>query len=227
MKQNLKIMLAAAVLCSMMAGPASRTWAQNVASRSEISAGYTYASVDQNVGFGSSGRLNSNGWNTAYIIGARQSFGWEFNFANVRHSESDNVNLGGVGAVQAKASQQLNTFVTGPRFILDRGRARPFFHALFGIDHESLSVSASSTTTSDSESISDNSFAALLGGGLIIPLSRHIGLNTEADYLLTRHGIPADLAALAGIPSSSATQHNFRVSAGIVFRLGSGFERSR
>jgi opacity protein-like surface antigen len=213
MKQNLKIMLAAAVLCSMMAGPASRTWAQNVASRSEISAGYTYASVDQNVGFGSSGRLNS--------------FGWEFNFANVRHSESDNVNLGGVGAVQAKASQQLNTFVTGPRFILDRGRARPFFHALFGIDHESLSVSASSTTTSDSESISDNSFAALLGGGLIIPLSRHIGLNTEADYLLTRHGIPADLAALAGIPSSSATQHNFRVSAGIVFRLGSGFERSR
>lgn len=213
-----------AVLFSMIAGPASRAWAQDVLSRSEISAGYTYASVDQNVGFGSSGRLNSNGWNTGFTIGARPFFGWEFNFANVRHSESgSDVALG----VQAKASQQLNTFVTGPRFILDRGRARPYFHALFGIDHESLSVSLSSTSTSSSESISDNSFAALLGGGLEIPLSRHMGLTTEADYLLTRHGIPGDLAVLAGIPSSSATQHNFRVTAGIVFRLGSGFERSK
>jgi hypothetical protein len=58
-------------------------------------------------------------------------------------------------------------------------------------------------------------------------LSRHIGLTTEGDYLLTRHGIPSDIAILAGIPSSSATQHNFRVTAGIVFRLGSGFERSK
>jgi opacity protein-like surface antigen len=226
MNQRLKAVLVAAALFSTMAGPA-RVWAQSVASRSEIGAGYTYASVDQNVGFGSSGRLNSNGWNTAFTIGVRPSFGWEFNFANVRHSESGNSVVGGIGTVQAKASEQLNTFVTGPRFILDRGPARPFFHALFGIDHESLSVSASSATTSDSESISDNSFAALLGGGLEIPLSRHIGLTTEGDYLLTRHGIPADLAILAGIPSSSATQHNFRVTAGIVFRLGSGFERSK
>jgi len=227
MNQRFKAVLVAAALFSTMAGPASRGWAQNVASRSEISAGYTYASVDQNVGFGSSGRFNSNGWNTGFTIGARRSFGWEFNFANVRHSESGNSVVDGIGAVQAKASEQLNTFVTGPRFILDRGRARPFFHALFGIDHESLSVSASSATTSDSESISDNSFAALLGGGLEIPLSRHIGLTTEGDYLLTRHGIPSDIAILAGIPSSSATQHNFRVTAGIVFRLGSGFERSK
>ena len=227
MNQRLKAVLVAAALFSTIAGPASRVWAQNVASRSEISAGYTYASVDQNVGFGSSGRLNSNGWNTAFTIGARPSFGWEFNFANVRHSESGDAVVGGIGAVQAKASEQLNTFVTGPRFILDRGPARPFFHALFGIDHESLSVSTSSATASDSESISDNSFAAMLGGGLVIPLSRHMGLITEGDYLLTRHGIPNDIAILAGIPSSSATQHNFRVTAGIVFRLGSGFERSK
>jgi opacity protein-like surface antigen len=227
MKQRLKAVLLAAALFSTMAGPASRVWAQGIASRSEISAGYTYASVDQNVGFGSGGRLNSNGWNTAFTIGARRSFGWEFNFANVRHSESGDAVAGGIGTVQAKASEQLNTFVTGPRFILDRGPARPFFHTLFGIDHESLSVSTSSSTTSDSESISDNSLAVMLGGGLVIPLSRHMGLITEGDYLLTRHGIPSDIALFAGIPSSSATQHNFRVTAGIVFRLGSGFERSR
>jgi opacity protein-like surface antigen len=219
--------LAAAILFATMAAPASQAWAQGVLSRSEISAGYTFASVDQNVGFGSNGRLNSNGWNTGFTLGARPFFGWEFNFANVRHSESGSVAITGIGAIQASASNQLSTFVTGPRFILDRGKGRPFFHALFGIDHESLSVSASSATTSSSESISDNSFAALLGGGLEIPLNRHMGLTTEADYLLTRHGIPADLAALAGIQPSSATQHNFRVSAGIVFRLGSGFEKSK
>jgi len=226
MRQGFRAVLVAATLFATMAGPASKIWAQGVLSRSEISAGYTYASVDQNVGFGSSGRLNSNGWNTAFTIGARRSFGWEINFANVRHSESGST-AGTTGALQANASEKLNTFVTGPRFILDRGRARPFFHALFGIDHESLSVSASSTTESFNESISDNSFATLLGGGVEIPLNRHMGLITEADYLLTRHGIPGDLAALAGIPSSSATQHNFRVTAGIVFRLGSGFERSK
>ena len=226
MRQKLRAVLVAAMLFSTMAGPASKVWAQGVLSRSEISAGYTFASVDQNVGFGSSGRLNSNGWNTGFTIGARRSFGWEFNFANVRHSESGSA-AGVTGTLQAKASEQLNTFVTGPRFILDRGRGRPFFHALFGIDHESLSVAASSTSESFSESISDNSFAALLGGGLEVPLNRHMGLITEADYLLTRHGIPGDIAALAGIPSTSATQHNFRVTAGIVFRLGSGFERSK
>jgi len=219
MKHKMNAVLVVAML--FLTGTVSKVWAQGVLSRTEIGAGYTYASMDQNAGFVSSGRLNSNGWNTGLTLGLGEWFGLEFNFANVRHSESDSTVVSGIGTVQVSASERHSTFVAGPRLILDRGRARPFAHALAGIDHKSLSASGSSSGDSFSESTSDNSFASLLGGGVELVLSKHCALTGGADYLLTRH----KMADLTDFLFTRGTQHNFRVSAGIVFRLGSGFEK--
>ncbi len=221
MRQKMNAVLVVATL--FLTGTVSKVWAQGVLSRTEIGAGYTYASMDQNVSFGSTGRLNSNGWNTGVTLGLDKWFGLEFNFANVRHSESDSTVVSGIGTVQVSASEKHSTFVAGPRFILDRGRARPFVHALLGIDHESLSASGSSSGDSFSDSVSDNSFASVLGGGVELVLSKHCALTGGADYLLTRHKTPD----FVDIPFIRGTQHNFRVSAGIVFRLGSGFENHK
>ncbi len=221
MRQKMNAVLVVATL--FLTGTVSKVWAQGVLSRTEIGAGYTYASMDQNVVFGSSGRLNSNGWNTGLTLGLDEWFGLEFNFANVRHLESASTVVSGVGTVQVSASERHSTFVAGPRFILDRGRARPFAHVLVGIDHESVSASGSSPGDSFSDSMSDNSFASLLGGGVELVLSKHCALTGGADYLLTSH----KAADLVDIPFTRGLQHNFRVSVGIVFRLGSGFEKHK
>jgi len=41
-----------------------------------------------------------NGWNTGLTLGLGEWFGLEFNFANVRHSESDSTVVSGIGTVQ-------------------------------------------------------------------------------------------------------------------------------
>jgi hypothetical protein len=59
----------------------------------------------------------------------------------------------------------------------------------------------------------DNAFASALGGGVEYGVSKHVGVITSADYLMTRH--------------LSATQNNLRVSAGLSFRFGSGWGGSK
>jgi len=44
-------------------------------------------------------------------------------------------------------------------------------------------------------------------------LSKHLGVVTGGDYLMTRH--------------ASATQNNLRISAGLSFRFGSGWAGSK
>jgi predicted porin len=89
----------------------------------------------------------------------------------------------------------------------------PFVHTLFGLDRETLSLSGTSSGTPFSASGSDNAFASALGGGLEYGLTKHFGLVTGSDYLLTRHG--------------SATQNNFRVQVGMSVRFGQGWSGSK
>lgn len=91
------------------------------------------------------------------------------------------------------------SYLAGPRFNL-----RPLFvHALIGGDHLSgsgLGLSAS-----------QDGLAGAFGGGAEVPVGRLISFRASADYVFTRHNI---------LGGPSVTQNNFRVSAGIVFRLG-------
>jgi hypothetical protein len=191
------------ILVLALAVCASSAWAQ-LAPKSELTGGYTYTSLDEGVG----SRVGANGWNTGGTFFVSNSLGLEANIAGASNSQSASFTVG-TTTVSASASDKHYTFVFGPRFQFGHGRTNPFVHGLFGLDHESVSASALGLSTS----VSDNAFASALGGGLEIGMSKHLGVVTGADYLMTRH--------------ASATQNNIRVSAGLSVRFGSGWGGSK
>src|SRR5258708_1705087 len=69
---------------------------------------------------------------------------------------------------------------------------------------------ACSTTTNPS----NNAFDFIIGGGIDIPVGRHIAIRAaQFDYVLTRFG--------NGFTKGNQNQSNFRYNGGIVFRFGS------
>jgi hypothetical protein len=105
-----------------------------------------------------------------------------------------------------KTSSTMHTYLFGPRIMSSRtDRVGAFAQILLGGGR----LNASSSGIKAGE----NAFGIAIGGGLDVPLRSHITIRVvELDYLLTRF-------ANGGI--SPATQNNFRVSAGLVFRFRS------
>jgi outer membrane immunogenic protein len=94
------------------------------------------------------------------------------------------------------------SYLFGPRvyFPMSRGRVFPFVQALFGGDRFSGGVSGLGSS-------STNAFAAAVGGGADVTLTRHISLRAvQVDYFYTHF--------------NSASQNNFRIQTGIVYRFG-------
>ena len=203
------------VAICMFAVLVSTAWGQSLMPKTEVTVGYTYGSLDQGVGFGIRERIQ---------IGAD---GQIFRGRNgiALHSE-DMLVSNGFTTVTGSASEKHYAFLFGPRISIGHGPVSPFVHGLVGLDRESLSVSGTAAGITFSESASDTAFATALGGGVDLGLTRRLGLVTGADYVLTRHGVPNTIASLLGT-SGGATQNNFRVSAGLSIRLGSGFAGGR
>ena len=191
------------ILVLALAVCATSAWAQ-LMPKSEITGGYTYTSLDD----GPAGRLSGNGWNTGGTFFMNNWLGFEGNVAGATNSQGGSVTVAGT-TFSGSASDKHYTFVFGPRVQFGHGRTNPFVHALFGVDHETVSASLLGV----SSSVSDNAFASAWGGGLEYGVSKHLGVVTDADYLMTRH--------------ASATQNNIRVSAGLSFRFGSGWGGSK
>jgi opacity protein-like surface antigen len=187
------------ILVIALAVCASSAWAQ-LSPKSEITGGYTYTSLDG----GPAGRLGGNGWNTGGTFFLNNWLGFEGNIAGATNSQSASFTSGGT-TISGSASDKHYTFVFGPRVMFGQGRTNPFVHALFGFDRET----ASASVLGISSSITDTAFASALGGGLEYGVSKHLGVVTGFDYLMTRH--------------ASATQNNVRVSAGLSVRFGSGW----
>lgn len=94
--------------------------------------------------------------------------------------------------------QTMHNFLFGPQINLLHGKkVQPFVHGLVGVSH--------GTSTGG---FSDNVFAYAVGGGFDYKWTDRISIRiVQADYLGTRYG--------------GETQHNLRLSAGIVFHFGS------
>lgn len=108
-------------------------------------------------------------------------------------------------------------FVAGPRMKAGEGRVSVFGHALAGVARSS--ENGTITAVCDQglcepvvvrREYTDTSLALVFGGGVDIRLTDRVSLRpVQADYVLTQLGI-------SGNPS---TQHNLRLSAGLVFRF--------
>jgi outer membrane immunogenic protein len=158
----------------------------------EISAGYTF--VRTNAPPGQCGCFSMNGGNGAIAYRFSDYFSVAADVAAVRSGNVDGSNQG----------LTLTSYQFGPRFAVPlHSRITPFGEVLVGGAH-------ASGLSYGSNGISSNAFAATIGGGLDLNLTRRISLRlVEADYYVTR--FPNGL---------NDHENNLRVSAGIVLHFG-------
>jgi opacity protein-like surface antigen len=104
------------------------------------------------------------------------------------------------GLPSGTSAHQLS-YLFGPRlYFQPHGRIFPFVQALFGGDQLSAGLSGVGSG-------STSAFAMALGGGADLTLTRHLSLRAvQADYFYTHF--------------SGASQNNFRLQTGIVYRFG-------
>ncbi len=89
----------------------------------------------------------------------------------------------------------IHNFLFGPQFSIPTGKFKPFVHGLVGPSHGSAS------------GVSDTVLGYAVGGGLDYNVHQRFSLRiAQVDYVGTQY--------------ANNTQHNLRVSTGIVFRLG-------
>jgi opacity protein-like surface antigen len=123
--------------------------------------------------------------------------------------------------VTASANQHLYTFMAGPTFTTDMGRASLFAHALFGEAHSSLGagVQIPIIGSISTNVASANAFGMDFGGGVDVEVTRHLSIRpVQVDYLRTQFS--ATDALTTGLSTSLGNRQNiWRYSTGIVFRF--------
>jgi len=104
------------------------------------------------------------------------------------------------GLPSGTSAHELN-YLVGPRlYFRPQGRVFPFVQALVGGERFSAGITGVGSG-------STSAFAMAAGGGADVTLTRHVSLRAiEVDYLLTRF--------------DSASQNNFRLQTGLVWRFG-------
>lgn len=181
--------------------------------RAEVFVGYSYLRAD--------GGANLHGWNASVSGNLNSWFGLVADFSGQYDSASSRTELrfpdfpafpgipGPPVSFAVNTDTSVHTFLAGPRFSYrKKERITPFAHALFGVSrrHAETEVIVDGAGRTFFEG-NNTSFAAALGGGLDVELSKYIALRVvQAEYMLTR--------------SFGSNGNNARVSTGIVFRFG-------
>ncbi len=180
--------------------------------KAELFGGYSY--------FHSEGGSDLHGWNGSIAVNLNKWFGVVADFSGHYDSNSSSIStifLPDPGfptaSIRIDADTNIHSFLFGPRFSYREKEAiTPFAHALIGFSRVhsegTFTTTTGSTTVTQTFSVSDTAFAAAFGGGLDLKLSDSFALRVvQADYVLTRF--------------SGFTNHNARISTGLVFRFGS------
>lgn len=160
--------------------------------KADLFAGYSY--VRANPATSGIDSFNMHGGSASLAWNAKDWLGIVGEFGGY-HS-------GGISGVSVDTN--LYTYLFGPRVSYRKyDRFTPFGQILFGGAHQTFNVSGTSG--------SDNSFAMSLGGGLDAKLSNRFSWRVgQVEYLLTR---------FPELTTSRESQHNTRISTGIVFHF--------
>jgi opacity protein-like surface antigen len=175
----------------------------------EIFSGFSYARAN----FAGAGQRNNfYGWEVSLTTNVNRWLGVEYDFAG--HSSSANAQLPtltGACPPFCVTSFSVNTttheFLVGPRFSFRGSRTTPFAHILLGAARDTASTSLPLPISGPqiNVSASQTGFAAALGGGLDLRITRNLAWHNQADYLVTR--------------LFNHAQNNVRASTGIAFRF--------
>lgn len=182
--------LALLLLALASAAPALAQWTPYSTPAYELSGAFSYVRADSN---------NSGGFN---VLGGSGEFTY-----HVRQWIALTADGGGYHfrGFPAGVSGTMYTYAAGPRITFrNYRRMTPFVQALVG--------GGRLTASSDNVHAAENSVVMLAGAGIDLPISHGFAIRAvQADYLLTRFALAS---------GSSATQHNLRLSFGVVFRFG-------
>lgn len=180
------------------------------APKAELFGGYSYSRVQ--AGSGLSG-INLNGWNASITGNVNSWFGVTADFSGHYGSPSG-----------TKVNR--HSFLFGPRLTF-RGhdKVNPFVHVLFGgvRGHRSITPAGPPPPLPQLPPVSETAFGMVLGGGMDVKVGNNFAIRVvQADYLLTRFDQPSGIFCIT-VPCPTTiqgTQHNLRLSFGIVWRSG-------
>jgi len=138
------------------------------------------------------GGLDLHGWNASTAVNLNKWVGIAADFSG---HYGDVTILPG-----SKADVSGYLFLVGPRFSYRKHKVlTPFGHVLLGAARQHISYAGLKD--------SDSAFALAIGGGLDATVHPNVAIRLfQTDYVLTRF--------------NDDSQHNFRVSTGLVLRLG-------
>ena len=106
--------------------------------------------------------------------------------------------------------QSVGAFV-GPRFSVQTGSVKPFFHIMGGAVRSVRKIVFFSHTSTN--------FALMPGGGIDVDVSDTLAVRFQGDYRIVFFGDPADSGA--SLVSAGGEDYNeFRLQFGLVFKLG-------
>jgi len=156
--------------------------------------------------------INLNGGSGSIAFNANKWFGIAADFGGYKLSTLT------LGSSSLSVDGNVFSYLFGPRISFRGNRVTPFAQALFGgarVGDITCSTSTSGCPSSGVLAKSDNAFAMTIGGGFDVKVNRSVAIRlVQAEYLLTRFKDPSSTTG------ARATQNNARISAGIVFRLG-------
>jgi opacity protein-like surface antigen len=156
-------------------------------------------------------RVNPGGSLTSYTANGGSGY-VEYNLNHVVGLVAD-LGANTIGTVNGYALNNTTfTYLFGPRFNWRAGRFTPYVQTLVGGARFSNAYDPGSP--SPGLGVSQNSFAAAIGGGVDVRLTDHIALKPiQVEYLMTQ--LPSQFANV------NQVQNNLRYSAGVVLRFGS------
>lgn len=195
----------AAMFTAVMAGSLSAQAVPAV----ELFGGYSYARSERGE---AESAINLHGWNVG-ITGRVSSW---LGFT---------ADASGHYASPSATDMSQFALLAGPTFSLRVRKLHPFVHALGGAVRAHRDVSPPGPVLPQLPPNTEWAFGMALGGGLDVAVSRRVAFRLiQADYLLTRFdestGIVCAQSILPCAFTKTGTQHNLRLSAGVVFRLG-------
>lgn len=175
--------------------------------KAEVVFGYSFVNVHPNLAPVTS--FNANGGGAAFVYNPLPIVGIKAEFMDYTGGGGAQLRAAGYNG---NVSGNVFTYLFGPQVKKHSGRFQPFGEALFGAAHSGAFASIYNTIHGVvGAGNSNNSFAMELGGGLDIPLAKHISVRpVEVDYLMTRFGAT----------NYSATQNNFRYMLGVNIAFG-------
>ena len=107
-------------------------------------------------------------------------------------------------------TQSVGAFV-GPRFSVQAGSVKPFFHIMGGAVRSVRKIEFFSHTSTN--------LAIMPGGGIDVDVTETLAVRFQGDYRLVLFGDPADSSA--SLVSADGSDFNeFRFNIGIVFKFG-------